>query len=107
VLSAQQKKFMSGEKVHRRWAESQERVDRIRDSLNGRPFGHPQDYEDVLGPERSGGMKAVTSGPKLAGLLKDEGWGTGTSGVPAKPNGGNGNGLSGGAARQIPTGVSF
>jgi hypothetical protein len=63
--------------------------------------GSPQDYEDVVGPNRSGGMETVTSGPKLAGLLKDEG----TAGVrvPAKPNGngnGNGNGLSGGAARR-------
>jgi hypothetical protein len=36
-------------------------------------------------------MEKVTSGPKATGLLKDEGWGTGTAGVPANPNG-NGNG---------------
>ena len=71
--------------------------------------GSPQDYEDVLGPERSGGMEqVVTSGLRPAGLRKDEGWGAGTAGVQgasqAERNG-NGNGLSGGAARPVPTAV--
>jgi hypothetical protein len=109
ALSAQQKKSMTGEEFQRRWRESEERVWRNQQRLDGtRPWtGHPQDYEDVLGPERSGGMETVVrTGNPITGLRKDEGWDTGTAGVPAKPNGnGNGNGLSGGAARPIPTGV--
>jgi hypothetical protein len=43
ALSVQQKKHMTGEEFQRQWAESEQRADRIRDSLNGRPWGHPQD----------------------------------------------------------------
>jgi hypothetical protein len=85
------------------------RADRLRRQWEGsQPWtGSPEDMEDVLGPERTGGLDAVTSGPTQAGLRKNESWGGGPSSpVPApKPTNGNGNGLSGGAARQVPTGV--
>ena len=102
---------MTSEEVQARWRHSDERVWRNEQRIAGlRPWqGSPQDMEDVLGPERSGGMEhVVRTGTPTNGLLKNEGWGEGTAGVrvPAKPNGnGNGNGLSGGAARPVPTGV--
>jgi hypothetical protein len=95
ALSAQQKKSMSGDEFQRRWRESEERVWRNQQRLNGsRPWqASPQDYEDVLGPERSGGMETVTNGPKLAGLRKDVGMGG--SSTPT-PNGGDGDDVSSG-----------
>lgn len=101
----QQQQEKPGDVFERRWRQSEGRAERIRDSLSGRPWGHPQDYEDVLGPNRSGGLEKVTTGPRQTGLRKDEGYGP--SPVPAKPKPGNGNGggLSGGAAQKVPTGV--
>jgi hypothetical protein len=110
ALSEHQKNRMTGDEFQRRWAQSEERVWRNQQRLNGsQPWtASPQDYEDVLGPERSGGLdKIVSNGNANTGLRKNEGWGEGTAGVPATSNGGNGDGLSGGAARPIPTGVSF
>ena len=110
-VSSTQSKHMTGDEVQQRWDRSQARADRLQRQYEGTQdwSGSPQDMEDLVGPERSGGMEKVTSGPTTTGLLRrDEDWGTGTAGVrvPAKPNGnGNGNGLSGGAARPVPTGV--
>jgi hypothetical protein len=109
AVSSTQRKAMSGDEFVNRWRHSEERADRMARQYEGTQAwqASPQDYEDVLGPERSGGMEKVTSGPKTTGLLNNEGWGDGTAGVrvPAKPTNGNGNGLSGGAARPVPTEV--
>ena len=106
----QQKNYMTGEEFQNRRRQSEESVWRTQQRYEGtRPWtGHPQDYEDVIGPNRSGGMeKVIRTGNPATGLLKDEGWGTGTAGVPVtpKPTNGNGNRLSGVAARPTPTGV--
>jgi hypothetical protein len=110
VSSGQPRQPMTGDEFMNRWRHSEERADRLARQYEGtQPWtGSPDDYEDVLGPERSGGLDKVAGGRNQnTGLRRNEGWGTGTAGVPAKPTNGNGNGLSGGAARPIPTGVSF
>lgn len=91
----------------RSWRESAARAERMRQQYEGtrRWSGSPQDYEDVVGPERSGGMEKVVNGPKQAGLRKNEGWGEGSSPVPATPMPTNGNGMSG--AAKVPTGVGY
>jgi hypothetical protein len=59
----------------------------------------PQDYEDVLGPNRSGGIETYKSGNPNTGLRKDEG-----GAARPMPSNGNGNELSGGAAERVPVG---
>ena len=92
----------TGDLIRRRWEASQERGDRIRGSLAGRSWGHPQDYEDVLAGGRGGDMHKVWTRNPQPGLLGQEPQGgNGLTGVgaPPRPNPG---GLSGGAAEQVP-----
>ena len=63
--SGQRKQPMNGDEFRRRWAQSEHRADRLRQQYEGTQSwsGSPQDYEDVLGPERSGGVDKVVNGP--------------------------------------------
>ncbi len=92
------------------WDRSEERAERLRPQVQGQqPWtGSPDDYNDVIGPDRSGGMSAVTMGPRQVGIHPDgngNDWGGAGVRAKPKPTNGNGNGLSGGAAQKIPTEV--
>jgi hypothetical protein len=97
----------AGDRFQKRWRESEARAERMRQQYEGTCdwSGSPQDYEDVLGPERSGGLDKVVNGPKQTGQRKDEGWDPGSVPVRPKPTNGNGKGLSGGAAK-VPSTIS-
>jgi hypothetical protein len=96
----------AGDRFTKRWRESDARAERLRQQYEtGEWNASPQDYEDVLGPERSGGIDTVTNGSKQAGKRNDEGWDPGSVPVPPKPTNGNGNGLTGGAVK-VPNTVS-
>jgi hypothetical protein len=94
------------------WDRSLARADRLRRQYEtGEWSGSPQDYNDTIAPERSGGMDKVMNGPKQTGIRRDPGgWDPGSTPVRATPrptNGnGNGNGMSGGVAEKVPTTVS-
>jgi hypothetical protein len=96
-----------GERWERRYRESMDRAERMQQQYEGtRPWsGSSQDYEDVLGPERSGGIDKVVSGPKVAGRRTNGDDYLGPSVVRATPKPNGGNGLSGGAALKMPTSV--
>ena len=98
----------AGDRFVRRWRESEARAERMRRQYEGTRdwSGSPEDYEDALGPERSGGLDKVVNGPKQAGSRKNnEGWDPGPTPVRATPRPTNGNGgLSGGAAK-VPSTV--
>jgi hypothetical protein len=55
---------------------SEDRADRLRQQYEGtRPWtGSHQGMNDVIAPDRSGGMGPVTNGPRQTGLRKDEPW---------------------------------
>ncbi len=95
-----------GDRFEAEWRASEKRAERLRQHWEGSRAwtASPQDYEDVVGPNRSGGLEKVASGRRQTGLRKDQGWDGGPSPVRATPNGGNGNGLSGGPAK-VPTTV--
>jgi hypothetical protein len=111
VSSAQQQDLLAptaGDRFVARWRASEDRADRLRQRYEGTQdwSGSPTDYNDVIGPNRSGGLAKVTSGPPQTGLRRDEGWDPGSlSPVRPKPTNGNGDGLSGGVAQRIPTSV--
>ena len=90
------------------WDRSLARAERMRRQYEGTQdwSGSPQDYEDALGPNRSGGLDKVTNGPKQTGIRRDGGWDPGPIPVRAtpRPTNGNGNGMSGGAAK-VPSTV--
>lgn len=110
AVSSTQRKAMTGDEFVNRWRHSEERAWRLQQQHEGSQAwsGSPQDVEDLVGPERSGGMETVVGKrPTPSPTWRDP---EGTAGVrvPAQPSGnGNGNGQSGGAARPVPTGVSF
>jgi hypothetical protein len=106
-VTPHQQRKQGGEDFETRWRHSEERAARMRSQYEGQQAwtGSPADVEDLVGPNRSGGMETYTRGNKQTGLNREEDWGG--AGVPArpKPMNGNGDGLSGGAARQEPVSV--
>ena len=93
-----------GDVFERNWRHSEERVARLQAHREGgRSFGSPQDYEDVLGPNRSGGIDTVVShGPANTGLGRDlNGNGHAPVGARSKPSpSGGGPGM----AKPVPVG---
>ena len=93
-----------GERWEERYRASTERAERIRGSLDGRSWGSPADYEDLLGPERSGGLdKIVAKTPTPSPTWRHQN-GHGPSPLTARPKPSPG-GLSGGAAK-VPAAVA-
>jgi hypothetical protein len=106
-VSAHQQAKQRAFDFEKEWRASDDRVARNRAQYEGtQPWsGSPQDYEDVVGPNRSGGIDTVVNGPRQVGLYRDDD-DEGLGGVPAQPSGG-GNDGSGGVAATVPIGGSW
>jgi hypothetical protein len=98
------------EKFVARWRASQKharKLGREFDKSVPQPWSaSPRDYQEATDGGRGGNMGEVMSKPPTPSPTWRRPEGGASVGAKPLPNGGNGNGLSGGAAQKVPTGVS-